>query len=674
MAITIPEPGQVAFVRLLTKSRFKVGWECPAKLFYCGRKAEYYNKQLDDDFLQGLAEGGYQVGELARWMLCNDPANDIISTRDGDAALRETARRLQQPDVSVAEAAFRHENLFVRADIVVKKGKFLSLYEVKSKSWDPETDSLWTDRGGRRMRSEWAPYLLDVAFQKHVVEKACPGSTVKAFLVFLDKTKLATVDGLAWKFPVARAGNNIVVNSTVKTKEELGGDLLCCLDADRDIAELRALRDFDLPRGGKGALADLIKELAEIYTSGERCFCGVGAKCRGCEFCFPSDPQLATELRQAGLKSGLDECWGKAVGPGYDPGKPKVIELWNFRQADDAVGQGFFMIEGLPEGFLPADGKNAGRQQLQVSKVKQRDDTPWLDYAGLQAAMASWTFPLHFIDFETSRLALPVRKGERPYSQVAFQFSHHTVDRGGRVTHAGQWIEVVAGKFPSFDFVRALKQNLEKDDGTIFRYAAHENTVLRDIADQLAASSEPDRHELCKWIGTITEYSSEADGKKGKIQGHRNMVDMKNLVVAHHYDPFTHGSNSLKMLLPAIIRQSGWLQQKYNQPISASGATSLNFPGDWVWLKSGGAGGWKDPYKALPPIFEDSEALSRYVAGLTEVDDGGGAIIAYGKLQFVDLPDCERDRIRAALLRYCEMDTLAMVMLYQYWRSELDSH
>jgi hypothetical protein len=52
-------------VRLLTKSRFKLGLECPNKLFYTGKK-EYANQKQNNPFLMALAEGGFQVEEYAR--------------------------------------------------------------------------------------------------------------------------------------------------------------------------------------------------------------------------------------------------------------------------------------------------------------------------------------------------------------------------------------------------------------------------------------------------------------------------------------------------------------------------------------------------------------------------------------------------------------------------------
>mgnify|MGYP002654785666 CR=1 FL=1 len=58
----------------------------------------------------------------------------------------------------------------------------------------------------------------------------------------------------------------------------------------------------------------------------------------------------------------------------------------------------------------------------------------------MRRAMASWRFPYHFIDFETSAVAIPFHQGMRPYEQVAFQYSHHVMHEDGRVEHKGQFL------------------------------------------------------------------------------------------------------------------------------------------------------------------------------------------------------------------------------------------
>ena len=50
---------------------------------------------------------------------------------------------------------------------------------------------------------------------------------------------------------------------------------------------------------------------------------------------------------------------------------------------------------------------------------------------------------------------------------------------------------------------------------------------------------------------------------------------------------------------------------------------------------------------------------------LTEIKNGGAALVAYAYLQYVDLPAMEREAIINGLYRYCELDTLAMVMIYE---------
>ena len=51
------------------------------------------------------------------------------------------------------------------------------------------------------------------------------------------------------------------------------------------------------------------------------------------------------------------------------------------------------------------------------------------------------------------------------------------------------------------------------------------------------------------------------------------------------------------------------------------------------------------------------------------VAEGGAAATAYARLQFEDMNAKARTKINEALLRYCELDTLAMVMITQAWQA-----
>jgi len=51
------------------------------------------------------------------------------------------------------------------------------------------------------------------------------------------------------------------------------------------------------------------------------------------------------------------------------------------------------------------------------------------------------------------------------------------------------------------------------------------------------------------------------------------------------------------------------------------------------------------------------------------IQEGGTAMMAWARMQFDDVAEQERERVFQALLRYCELDTLAMVMIYLHWKS-----
>ena len=253
----------------------------------------------------------------------------------------------------------------------------------------------------------------------------------------------------------------------------------------------------------------------------------------------------------------------------------------------------------------------------------------------MKLEMDKWVFPLHFIDFETSSVAIPFNKGRRPYEGVAFQFSHHIVSKGGSIEHVGEYLNTERGVFPNYDFVRQLKSQLENDKGTIFRYAPHENTYLNLIYRQLLAddSKISDKDELCEFIKSITK---SVGSSIEKWEGPRSMVDMWSLVKRYYYSPQTKGSNSIKAVLPAILNSSEYLQKKYSAPIYGKEIKSHNFI-DWKWIETKD-GVVIDPYKRLPEMFQDiSDKNMTVLSEDDELASGAAALTAYGKCNFQKL-------------------------------------
>jgi len=192
-------------MRYLTKSRYKLGLECPRKLYYTNKKKEYANIKLDDPFLQALANGGFQVEALAR---LEYPEGHLIQAENYEyqKAIDETNELLKQENCVIFEAAFGFQNLFIRTDILVKKGNQIELIEVKAKSFDPNEENIFVGKRGALVPT-WKPYLFDVAFQRYVIQKSFPKFQIKSFLKMADKTKTAKVDGLNQLFRISKHGD-----------------------------------------------------------------------------------------------------------------------------------------------------------------------------------------------------------------------------------------------------------------------------------------------------------------------------------------------------------------------------------------------------------------------------------------------------------------------------------
>ena len=68
------------------------------------------------------------------------------------------------------------------------------------------------------------------------------------------------------------------------------------------------------------------------------------------------------------------------------------------------------------------------------------------------------------------------------------------------------------------------------------------------------------------------------------------------------------------------------------------------------------------------PKLQDliSEDLDKALFHKDSLKDGSGAMKAFQVLQFSQISEIEKKGLRKGLLNYCELDTLAMLMLYEH--------
>lgn len=635
-------------MRYLTKTRFKSAIECVSKLRYFDDVA-YENSKNRNDFLLALAEGGHQVGALATTLL----SDGIEVTVEGhDAQVAKTLELLQQEEVAIFEASVTFGRFFIRVDLLHKQGNMLRMYEVKAKSFDsrPGGSKLVGAKG--QILSEFKPYLYDVAFQRHVLREAFPDMRVESFLVMPDKSACTTKQHLHRRLPLTRIGAKVrvTVDSTL-ADGHTAREILYTLPVD-DLLDV--LIAEPVPISGKStSFADALINFATALDDPPAVY--PSSECRRCEF---RSTQTALDL-----KDGRHECWSSHFGVPVSELSATVFDLYSLlpKRTDAAVASNRVKLVQLDQADIDLKeeaGKisQSHRQWLQCLEAQGILREPFIRKPELVAKLAELQYPLHFIDFETARSPLPFREMQRPYELVLFQFSHHLVTADGATTHATEHLDVSTEASPSVSTVRALKDALSGDAGTVLHWWDYERTVLGEMRKQIEGLAEadiPDRAELLAFIDSL-------------IQGGR-LVDLGRKIVHETvFMPGTMGSSSIKQFVPAMLAFAKSVSAKYSRPVyGTSVSTSRNFR-DQAWVQMDEHGRLRDPYELLGTRFEDPDLeQSEMDDENSAISNGGSAMIAYGLLQSGALDVASAEQLKKQLLRYCELDTFAMVLAWE---------
>src|SRR5205085_4846846 len=110
--------------------------------------------------------------------------------------------------------------------------------------------------------------------------------------------------------------------------------------------------------------------------------------------------------------------------------------------------------------------------------------------------------PMQFIDFETSRLALPYHRGMRPYGLVAFQWSCHSVPQLGVAPTHTEWLNNV-DVWPNQSFAESLRAAIG-DAGPVLTWSHFEAGVMNDIIRDLAKFGR-EAPDLAAWRRDVVE-------------------------------------------------------------------------------------------------------------------------------------------------------------------------
>lgn len=631
--------------RTLSKSDFKLATDCFSKLYY--KKHGYASGNDGNEYLNFLAEGGYLIGGVSKLVIPGgiDVQQEV---RMPDFGYRETTERalsltqalMERDNVILYEPAFQVGQRLVRVDILVKQGSDVELIEVKSKAQDSNA-TIWD--------KQWQPYIDDVAFQLIVVRQALPSCHVTPWLLTPDKSYVATIDHLTSFFRLKELG---WTGSFRDTDVEYLGNA----DLATQIRTCGLLRRWDVQEPVKECL-DRIEQAAKQYESWlaetelVHPKTQLSKNCFGCEYDALSDDG----------RNGFHECWGVLAAP-----ERHIRQLyrigslggWQNPTANRWIAEERVSHDDIGEqDLLNARGQlGSYGERILIQIMHTRSATEWIDVDGLRAELAGWEYPLHFIDFEATASPLPYHLGMRPYQTVVFQWSCHTIATpGAEPVHRG--FLNTESYYPAIEFLGSLRAAIG-DKGTAIMWSPYERTQLRNLREWLLTREEGNHCSIVAWINDLT-----GDDRAEVLPSAPRLVDQHALVPKHWFHPRMGGRTSIKVALPAAL--------------AATTSGRIDH-----WLRDVGL---LDPKTGLRPDNPYQLLPSLGVPGLngddldtdsgTSVTDGVEAMRAYQDMVYgrhMNNP-ARRDQIRDALTRYCRLDTLAQVIIWEHWRTKLDT-
>jgi hypothetical protein len=601
----------------LSKSDFKVAQSCPTKLYY----KKHQNPSLNEanDYLSLLADGGCMIGKLAQLLFPN--GIEISSDREAQAlAIQQTEKLLSENEnITLFEAAITVNNQWVLIDVLEKKGEVFNLIEVKSKSYN----SLDLEKAKRANKPYWLAgdfrsYLEDVAFQKKVLSEKFPQASIHAHLMMPDKTQKNEHEELMKWFVLEKKGRDTVVEF-VGTEEDLSklrkSNFMGLVCVDDEISQIMSEVSIKTAQYVQSIIQDQKIKTAISFT------------CRDCEY------------RVKNAQSGFVECWGSLAHA-----QPHILDLGQLGNVNRRKGYENSINDLIKEGRV-ALKEVPVEVVLNIEKPFQ-NDRPFFQLTQKEEFLLTGfidktkgiKFPLHFIDFETSQMALPFHAGMRPFQNVIFQWSCHTLYEDGRLEHK-EWLNA-KDFFPNIEFATTLKQCIG-NKGTVLTWSSYENTQLKAVLETL---NEKDGFapELKKWLNQIID-----------IKGAKNnrILDMQKLALHYYFHPNMGGRTSIKVVLPSVLKSTqsetikSWLREE--NLFEYSEKTGIS-----------------DPYTLLDKKTSvETQKLN------VQVKNGGDAMLAYREMLYGASRNDEkvREAYQEALRNYCKLDTLAMLIIWKHW-------
>jgi len=623
----------------LSKSDFKIAHTCPTKLWY--KKHGYPTSNDENEYMKMLADGGFMFGKLAMLLF---PRGIEVTGTIPEAILKTDEYLANNENIVLFEPAISINNQLVRVDVLQKIGNEIRVIEVKSKSFD----STKMNEKNYWFKPDMKPYIEDIAYQTKVVSEKFSSAIVNSFLMMPDTTAISQFDDLINKFQIITIPS--LPNSKYRNVDVVytGDEILTKKINEAYLNHTFFVKLIPVNDQVKMVMNEVIHSSNQFIKSlllDEKIETPISCNCKNCEYTLTDNTHS---------KSGFEECWGELAK--VEPHILNLGQLGNVNKKtlnkdrksngelgciDELIKDKKVSLYDIPIELVTSNNGVPFYNDRPFYQLTQKSE---LILPDLKAEMTLAEYPLHFIDFETSNMCIPLHEKMRPYENVMFQWSCHTITHPGAKPIHSEWLNT-ADKFPNIKFAESLKKQLGLN-GTFLTWSPYENTQLKTIHDYLVELNDSNYNELINWLKRVIKFHEEDVTK---------LMDMHELAKKYYFHPIMGGRTSIKVTLPAIL--SATKSQKIATWLKEEGLYAKDLNGEII-----------NPYYLLPAteLNLDGEKIV--------VREGGGAMAAYRDMLYGINKD--NDEVKAlyemALKKYCKLDTLSMVCIWQHWLENID--
>lgn len=206
----------------------------------------------------------------------------------------------------------------------------------------------------------------------------------------------------------------------------------------------------------------------------------------------------------------------------------------------DLLRQNIIDIVDIPNDFPLSDKQ---RRQVDVAKsgevIIERDE--------IAKRIRSWQYPLHFLDYETFAYAIPQFEGIRPFQQMVFQYSLHTIDGPGMEPRHAEFLSE-GDDDPPRSVAESLRDAMSDGIGTVLVW--------------YEAFEKGRNDEMALMFPELAEFFNEVNDKT---------VDLMKIFSDNLYiHPDFKGRTSIKKVLPVLAPDLDYKKLGISEGLSAT--------------------------------------------------------------------------------------------------------